>query len=90
MDVVGILIVQQRQPLTSSSFVPAPASVAHVCLLHFVAVQAHQVANRACSLRDFNCCQGVFLTFTWSLGGLIYHPSSPAECMEESWDLVPV
>lgn len=27
---------------------------------------------------------------SWSLGGLIYHPSSPAECMEESWDLVPV
>lgn len=62
MDVVRILMVQQRQPLTSSSFVPAPASVAHVCLLHFVAEEAHwlnlksRVDDQACSLRDFNCC----------------------------------
>lgn len=25
---------------------------------------------------------------SWSLGGLVYHTSSPAECMAESWDLV--
>lgn len=62
MDVVGILMVQQKQPLTPSSFVPAPACVAHVCLLHFVAERAHwldlksRVDDRACSLRDFKCC----------------------------------
>lgn len=41
MDVVGILMVQQRQRLTPSSFVHAPASAAYVCHLHFVSEQAH-------------------------------------------------
>lgn len=89
--VVGIPMVQQRQRLSPSSFVPACASVACVCLLgdtqqaHRLNLRSQTVARPAAWVTV--TVAKVFWMLSWSLGGLIYHPSSLPECTEGSWDL---